>query len=117
MKIRHGFVSNSSSSSFLIVASLEDYEKTYKSCSDYQQKLLDEFFEDNEIDGKKVKVMCEVIGSEHPETLTHFPIIPDYEMAEADTQWKLFDKREKALESALFKFEKQSGVIYKELDF
>ena len=115
MKYRYGFVSNSSSSSFLIVASMQDWLKIYGSCSEYQQRLLEEFFENHEIDGKKVKIMCEVIGSDHPETLDQIPVLPDYELAVSDSPWQLFDKRHQALLAAISKFDNSPGIVIKEL--
>jgi hypothetical protein len=51
MKIRQGFVSNSSSSSFCVVLTKKDYEKAVASLTEDQQKLVKEHEPESKIIG------------------------------------------------------------------
>ena len=48
MKIRNGFVSNSSSCSFLVIIGEDAYKNAYEKCSDNAKKYLDNQYKHNE---------------------------------------------------------------------
>lgn len=54
MKIRTGFVSNSSSSSFCLFASKEAFTKALQSCSDVEKRIISEFTEQKKFMGKEI---------------------------------------------------------------
>lgn len=56
MKTRSGFVSNSSSSSFFIMAKEEDVNKALEQCHDYVKAVVEAIGKHKEFDGKKVVV-------------------------------------------------------------
>ena len=55
MKIRTGFVSNSSSGSFVAVVEKEAYEKVYKDLTDRQQRICDAHFKDGKFLNNEIK--------------------------------------------------------------
>ena len=55
MKIRTGFVSNSSSGSFVAVIEKYAYDEMYKDLSDLQKIICDNYFEDGQFLDIKVK--------------------------------------------------------------
>lgn len=64
MKIRAGFVSNSSSSSFVMVVGKENHDKAFASLSEEDQEALKEIFSDEKWFGKEVVVSSKCGGHE-----------------------------------------------------
>jgi len=66
MKIRTGFISNSSSTSFCIVTTAEVFKKAYKKADDEVKFLLKDgaLFQKKEFLGNKVVICNERLGSE-----------------------------------------------------
>ena len=59
MKIRNGFVSNSSSSSFVLVVKKDDYDKVYSDLSDDAKKVADACMEFKTIFGIDVAIFSD----------------------------------------------------------
>ena len=54
MKIRNGFVSNSSSSSFLLMTTLENHNKTLEKLSKYEKAVMQQIINTRRFLGKEV---------------------------------------------------------------
>lgn len=68
MKIRNGFVSNSSSSSFIIITTKEEFNKILKMFDKKERKFIKAFFEgmiSKNILGKKRLYLCSEYSSDH----------------------------------------------------
>ena len=113
MKIRQGFVSNSSSSSFLIIAPKDEYDKIISKLTPYQKAIFKELFDSDEFLGQPIKILCQEIGTEVPETLTSYlGIDPALELG--IDPLKLFESRYAAFRKGIQYFRGQPGVIFKE---
>ena len=56
MKIRQGFVSNSSSSSFVLITTKENFEKVKATVKEKYYHIIDQLFEEDTLFGKPVLV-------------------------------------------------------------
>lgn len=64
MKIRNGFVSNSSSSSFMICLKAEDYNEVYKTLSPLEQELVNHLRPENKkVFGLNLKIISGTCGN------------------------------------------------------
>ncbi|MEK6832800.1 MAG: hypothetical protein AABY32_02040 [Nanoarchaeota archaeon] len=54
MKIRNGFVSNSSSSSFVIMTSLENHKKALGQMDEYSRKVMEKLVEKSKLFGRDI---------------------------------------------------------------
>jgi hypothetical protein len=91
MKIRMGFVSNSSSSSFIIATTKENHETALSQMTEREQEIINELTGEEKFLGKILKYYGEVIGRDE-----------DYEYdnkkEEALDKWKeLIKKNEDAV--------------------
>lgn len=53
MKIRQGYVSNSSSSSFLLLTTKENHDKVYENLDDFSKRVIDRQIFEKEVFGQK----------------------------------------------------------------
>ena len=63
MKSRQGFVSNSSTSSYIIIIPDENFEEVISELSEIQQKIIKELVNDEEVIGIKSKVLSYMSGN------------------------------------------------------
>ena len=63
MKSREGFVSNSSTSSYIIIIPDENFEEVISELTEIQQKIVKELVNDEEVIGIKAKVLSYMSGN------------------------------------------------------
>lgn len=61
MKIRTGFVSNSSSSAFILIVKKEEFDRVYPMLDTVQKCFCDENFVADNVFGTEVKEMCSMV--------------------------------------------------------
>jgi hypothetical protein len=110
MKIRSGFVSNSSSSSFVLVTSVENHERAMSELNEKEQKFINAMmFPGGVVFGRKVMV-GEEISSENWYTLSE--VAREIGMEdEDDASWETWEKYQKLLK------EKKEEVFSYSMDF
>ena len=112
MKIRQGFVSNSSSSSFLVLVTKDDYERLLRRCTDYQKEILNGLFNSQKIGTQDLYYLHEEIGTDAPESLNGLNISQEYELSMDN--WERFSTREKAFNDAIDMFRGHPGILIRE---
>jgi len=114
MRIRQGFVSNSSSSSFVIIIAKDKFEKLLDKLDDYQKAVLEKMEKANEkIFGVEAVVINGVTGN-----YSSFEYIVLDECDDISPQ-DFYDKfgYEKYPEDAFFKIEWPEGTFQTEFSF
>jgi hypothetical protein len=75
MKTRNGFVSNSSSSSFIIAIPLDSYEDMFMGMNDLEKKVIEELVVEQKVVGVKCKFLSYATGNDRT-------IYPDNDLSE-----------------------------------
>ena len=108
MKTRQGFVSNSSSSSFVCVVAKADHDAAFNMLTDAQKETLKGTFEDGEIGGLKI------VAHGHMSDRGGYSSYSGGIYSEsADFDWEEFDSAQTAYEKAL----KDAGAKTFEMGF
>jgi hypothetical protein len=63
VKNQYGFVSNSSSSSFIIIMTEEDFKKLYDEVDSYQKEVISLLVDSQKFNGQVVKVISGISGN------------------------------------------------------
>ena len=119
MKVRSGFVSNSSSSSFVICATLDVWEKILKELNEYEIKLANHFFNDRKFGGQTVKFCSKRICTDDEDLTEGIPSLDenDKELLNEEDYDRLYEKREDALNSILYNCRRfKDQIIFSEGD-
>ena len=96
MKIRNGFVSNFSSSSYIVVMKENIWNKVLEELPGYEKNLAKMLFSKERFDTEWVRMFSDRVGTEHSESLIEFEHIDGEPEVDLEDMYKLFNIRHEA---------------------
>jgi len=95
MKIRNGFVSNSSSSSFVIAVKKDVHEKVLKQLTEYEKDVIEQIAEKDTIFGIDVYTVSDMTDMDgNSWTFGDLPINEEAKNGESESPWDVLDRYE-----------------------
>jgi len=109
MKIRTGFVSNSSSSSFVLIVREEDHIKALDALDDYGKKFIEELMKRWNVGGMNVRTAFCYDGEAHHD----FQFIK-VNKDEKEKDWDLLDKKKEIYDDYVTALKRSGAKIFDE---